>query len=122
MAAALLLGPGPWDPAERAALERRLALAGVAVRAVAPPAGAWRPRLLLAALAGAEGARSWLVCRDRAAVPAAASAGLAGVVLVGDDGDLPEEPALVVARAESLADAPRAMVPRTGGCWHDHRG
>jgi D-glycero-D-manno-heptose 1,7-bisphosphate phosphatase len=63
---------------------------------------------------------SWLVGTEHADVHAAAQAGLAGAVLVeGVDppaGDL----GIVVATARDLADAPRVMIPRSGGCWHDH--
>lgn len=129
MAAALLLDAGvPAADGERAALLRRLELAGVAVVELggtgegcraAPPRSGWTPRALLAAVRAGDGdpAASWLVCADPAAVPAAATAGLAGVVLVGCDPP-PGAPPLVVARAASLADAPRVMVPRGGGCWH----
>ena len=27
----------------------------------------------------------------------------------------------VVAEARDLSDAPRVMIPRDGGCWHEHR-
>ncbi len=86
--------------------------AGVAVTA---------KRLLLALrAAGAEGATSWLIAGDPAVIAPAAQAGLAGVVLLNVDA--PADDRLVVARADSLADAPRVMLPRGGGCWHDHRG
>lgn len=130
MGSALLLDAGvDSDAGGRAALLRRLELAGVAVVALgcenAPDCRAavarsgWSHRQLLAAvrMVAAEAGVSWLVCSDAAAIPAAATAGLAGVVLVGCDPP-PGEHALVVARAESLADAPRVMVPRGGGCWH----
>ncbi len=85
------------------------------------PAG-WTPRLILGLMrtADLDPATTWLCCRDTTAIDAAASAGLAGVVLVGTDPP-PGEPQCVVVRAESLADAPRVMLPRGGGCWHTHR-
>jgi hypothetical protein len=130
MTSALLLDARvPAGAEERAALLRRFGLAGVAVvllgdgpadgvRAVVPWSG-WTPRGLLAAVraGGGDPTVSWLVCGDAAAVPAAASAGLAGVVLVGCAVP-PGDHALVVAAAAALADAPRVMVPRAGGCWH----
>jgi len=124
------------------ALLRRMALAGVpvvvltlaehvpqlvrAAQAAALPltvdAGATltAKRLLLALrAAGADGATSWLITTDAAVIAPAAQAGLAGVVLLNTDA--PADDRLVVARADSLADAPRVMLPRGGGCWHDHR-
>jgi D-glycero-D-manno-heptose 1,7-bisphosphate phosphatase len=63
---------------------------------------------------------SWLVGTDAADAQAAAQAGLAGAVLV-EGGDPPtEDLGIVVATARDLADAPRVMIPRQGGCWHDH--
>jgi hypothetical protein len=29
-----------------------------------------------------------------------------------------DDPGIVVALADDLADAPRVMIPRSGGCWH----
>jgi hypothetical protein len=63
---------------------------------------------------------SWLIGTDQADAHAAAQAGCAGVVLV-EGIDLPaEDLGIVVATARDLADAPRVMIPRQGGCWHDH--
>ena len=48
----------------------------------------------------------------------AAACVLAALVLIG--GALPaDDLGIVVAAADSLADAPRVMVPRGGGCWHE---
>ncbi len=118
---------GPWGDAllvdrvlldgTEAPVRRRLALAGVAIVPCDPP---FTARSLRLALAAARAAGGWLVTCDASAVSAAASAALAGVVLIGCDPP-PDDQGLVVARAESLADAPRVMVPRGGGCWHEHR-
>jgi hypothetical protein len=70
-----------------------------------------------ALLRAAAGRPAWLATRDPAWIPAAGTAGLVGVVLVGVP--VPPEPAsIVVASAENLVDAPRVMVPPGGGCWH----
>jgi hypothetical protein len=98
-----------------AALQARMRLAGVPVIAVDPP---FTPKALRLALGGADA--GWLICRDATAVGPAATAALTGVVLVGMDPPADDQ-GLVVARAENIADAPRVMVPRGGGCWHDHR-
>jgi hypothetical protein len=68
--------------------------------------------------AGADG--GWLVCREVGAVAAAATAGLTGVVLIGCAAPS-DDWGIVVAEARDLADAPRVMIPRGGGCWHDAR-
>jgi hypothetical protein len=83
----------------------------------------WRPRELLAALraVSAEPHASWLVTADASAIAAAGTTGLAGLVLIGGDpppGELP----LTVNSARDLADVPRALIPRGGGCWHDQPG
>ena len=98
-----------------AALQARMRLAGVPVIALDPP---FTPKALRLALAGADG--GWLICRDETAVMAAATAALNGVVLIGRDPPA-DDHGLVVVRTESIADAARVMVPRGGGCWHDHR-
>ncbi len=92
-----------------------------AADAHSPPS--WRrPRsgMLLAAARelGIDLAQSWMVGRDRDSVLAAAQAGCAGCVLVGDGQEAVGDPRLVVAYARDLADAPRVMIPRSGGCWH----
>jgi D-glycero-D-manno-heptose 1,7-bisphosphate phosphatase len=92
-----------------------------AAGAQAPPS--WRrprPGMLLAAARelSIDLASSWLVGRDRNDVLAAAQAGCAGCVLVGSPEELPGDARLVVAAARDLADAPRVMIPRSGGCWH----
>lgn len=63
---------------------------------------------------------SWLVGTDNADVHAAVQAGLAGVVLVEGVDPPTDDLGIVVATARDLADAPRVMIPRQGGCWHDH--
>lgn len=85
---------------------------------------AWRPGPLLSALRAvqAETTASWLVCADAgvSAIEAAASAGLAGVVLIGVEPP-PGDHGLAVTSARDLADVPRALVPRDGGCWHERK-
>lgn len=81
-----------------------------------------RPGMLLAAARelDIDLPTSWLIGTDPADAHAAAQAGCAGVVLV-EGIDLPSEDlGIVVATARDLADAPRVMIPRQGGCWHDH--
>jgi HAD superfamily hydrolase (TIGR01662 family) len=63
---------------------------------------------------------SWLVGTETADAYAAAQAGCAGVVLVEGIDPPAEDLGIVVATARDLADAPRVMIPRQGGCWHDH--
>jgi D-glycero-D-manno-heptose 1,7-bisphosphate phosphatase len=79
-----------------------------------------RPGMLLAAARelGIDLAQSWMVGRGRDDVLAAAQAGCAGCVLVGGVQEGADDPRLVVAVARDLADAPRVMIPRSGGCWH----
>jgi phosphoglycolate phosphatase-like HAD superfamily hydrolase len=60
----------------------------------------------------------WVVGTSAAHALAAAQAGCAGCVLIGADPPA-DDPGIVVARASDLADAPRVMIPRGGGCWHD---
>jgi histidinol phosphatase-like enzyme len=92
-----------------------------AAGALSPPS--WRrprPGMLLAAARelSIDLAASWMVGRDRNDVLAAAQAGCAGCVLVGQAQEVAGDPRLVVAVARDLADAPRVMIPRSGGCWH----
>jgi len=79
-----------------------------------------RPGLILRAAreAGVDLARSWLIGVTADEARAAGQAGLAGCVLIGDAPGPTEDVGLVVARARDLADAPRVMIPRGGGCWH----
>jgi hypothetical protein len=115
--AALLVDQALAGDALLATLTERLRQRGALVVVLTE---AVRPRVVLAACRGQGAApdRSWLATPDPGALAAAATAGLAGVVLIGADPPAGEH-ALVVARAEDLADAPRVMVPRGGGCWHD---
>lgn len=80
-----------------------------------------RPGLILRAAREAQVdlARSWLVGTTADDARAAGQAGLAGCVLIGDAPGPEEDLGIVVARARDLADAPRVMIPRGGGCWHD---
>lgn len=128
MTAALILAPGDED---QSSLVTRLTLAGVPIIALGPafvgcagalPADGLKARTLLLSLRelGADPARSWLACADPGILAVATTAGLAGLVLIGIDPPPGDHP-LVVVRADNLADVPRVMVPRGGGCWHDHR-
>lgn len=64
---------------------------------------------------------SWLVGTNLNDARAAAQAGCAGAVLVDFPDTHLEDLGIVVAIARDLADAPRVMIPRQGGCWHDLR-
>jgi hypothetical protein len=126
MTTGLLIGHDTADDAALPAFIARMAARGVpviALAAVGPDRPWWSAKAMLAACRahGLESTTSWLACRDPAAIAAAGTAGLAGVVLIAVDVPTGEH-ACVVARAESLDDAPRVMIPRGGGCWHDHRG
>lgn len=99
-------------------------LAGVYAALPDKPAS-WRkprPGMLLAAARelDIDLPSSWLIGIDRADVYAAAQAGCAGAVLVEGFEPPLEDLGIVVATARDLADAPRVMIPRQGGCWHDH--
>jgi hypothetical protein len=79
-------------------------------------------RLLRAATAYAfDPFSSWLITARHEPLQATGSAGFIGAVLLGDGPDPSPTPACTLARARDLADAPRVMVPPSGGCWHDHR-
>lgn len=99
-------------------------LAGVYAALPDKPAS-WRkprPGMLLAAARELEIdlPSSWLVGTDNADAHAAAQAGFAGVVLIEGVDPPTEDLGIVVATARDLCDAPRVMIPRQGGCWHDH--
>ena len=116
MSAVLLIGPElAADPA-LPALRERLRLRGAACVIL----DGLTPRVLLRA-AGTAAAYSWLATREPAVVPAATTAGLAGVVLVGLSGEDRDVGALV-RHCPDLASATIAMVPREGGCWHQPAG
>ncbi len=93
---------------------------GIDIAASAPlTATGLRAKTLLGILrdAGTDVLSSWLVSPDPSVIAPAAQAGLAGVILVGVDAP-PGDHGLVVNRADNLADVPRVLVPRDGGCWH----
>ena len=113
MSAVLLLAPELAADPELPALRERLRLRGAACTDLQ----ALTPKALLRA-AGADAASSWLATREPASVMAAATAGLAGVVLIGVAGTDRDE-GVLVRHSPDLAGATIAMVPRTGGCWHD---
>ena len=79
-----------------------------------------RPGLLLAAAQAhqLDLPTSWVIGTTLLHAHAAAQAGCAGCVLIGIPAPT-EDVGLVVAEARDLADAPRVMIPRGGGCWHD---
>lgn len=99
-------------------------LAGIYSAAGKP--AAWtkpRPGMLLTAAreTGADLSASWVVGTDARDAVAAGQAGCAGVVLVGGAVLPTDDLGITVASAADLADAPRVMIPRGGGCWHDQR-
>ena len=98
-------------------------LAGIHVCPAAGPDAKRKPRpgLILAAARahGLDLAASWLVGTGADDARAAAQAGCAGAVLVGGAALPTEDLGIPVAAASDLADAPRVMIPRGGGCWHD---
>lgn len=78
-----------------------------------------RPDLLLVAARDydLDLATSWLIGTTVAQAQAAAQAGCAGCVLLGSPAPS-EDLGIVIAEARDFADAPRVMIPRSGGCWH----
>lgn len=82
-----------------------------------------RPGMLLAAAreVGADLSVSWVIGTDARDAVAAGQAGCAGAVLVGGAAVPTDDLGIIVAAATDLADAPRVMIPRGGGCWHDQR-
>jgi histidinol phosphatase-like enzyme len=79
-----------------------------------------RPGLLLAAARShsIDLPTSWLIGIDADDARAAGQAGCAGAVLLGSAALPTDDLGIVVAQARDLADAPRVMIPRGGGCWH----
>ncbi len=120
MRSCLLIERRLLDAQVATAFVARMALADVPVVEVELPLTA---KVMLAAVRGAGADSGWLICGDATVIGAAATAGLAGVVLIGAavPGALGEDHGLVVAEARDLSDAPRVMIPRDGGCWHEHR-
>lgn len=112
MSAVLLIDPVLAGDPGLPALRERLLLRGAGCVVLAEVT----PKALLRA-AGADAPQSWLATRDPGAAMAAATAGLAGIVVVGAAGEERDEGALV-RFSPDLASAPIAMVPRGGGCWH----
>ena len=55
----------------------------------------------------------------RAVISLAGSVGFGSAVLIGKRGS--KAVGIRVMSAHDFADAPRVMVPATGGCWHDHQ-
>ncbi|MFM2090790.1 MAG: hypothetical protein RLZZ127_1279 [Planctomycetota bacterium] len=107
----LLLAPDLAADPGRDALAERLRLRGTAL---VPVEGAPGHRPLLRAAAGRP---AWLATADPAWIPAAATAGCIGVVMIGACDPGPH-PGLVLAATTDLLDAPRVMIPPGGGCWH----
>lgn len=110
----LVLGVSLASESGLADLEQRLRQRGTGSVLLAAAAS---PRALLVALRGADAARSWLATREAGEVAAAATAGMAGVVLVGLAGE-DRDAGVLVRHAPDLAGVTIAMVPRGGGCWH----
>jgi D-glycero-D-manno-heptose 1,7-bisphosphate phosphatase len=115
-------------PAFSAALKATVAAAGgelAGVYAALPDRPAsWRkprPGMLLTAARelSLELPACWLIGTEAGDARAAAQAGCAGAVLIGGVEPPQEDLGIVVASARDLADAPRVMIPRQGGCWHD---
>lgn len=82
-----------------------------------------RPAMLLTAARELELdlAKSWMIGTAARDAEAAGQAGCAGAVLVGGAATPSDDFGITVAAATDLADAPRVMIPRGGGCWHDQR-
>jgi len=78
-----------------------------------------RPGLILAAAQShqLDLPTSWVIGTSVDHAHAAAQAGCAGCVLLGVAAPT-DDLGLVIAEARNLADAPRVMIPRGGGCWH----
>lgn len=112
MSALLLIDAALADDPALPALRERLRLRGAGCVVL----GEATPKALLRA-AGADAPLSWLATRDPGAVMAAATAGLAGIVVIGSTGEERDAGALV-RFSPDLASATIAMVPRDGGCWH----
>ncbi len=112
MSARLLIDPALADDPALPALSERLRLRGADCVLLVEAT----PKALLRA-AGADAPASWLATRDPGAVLAAATAGLAGIVVIGSTGEERDAGALV-RYSPDLASATIAMVPRGGGCWH----
>ena len=112
MSALLLIGPElAADPALPAVQERlRLRGAGCVVL------DALTAKALLRE-AGPAAAQSWLATSDPGVVMTAATAGLAGVVIIAQAGE-DRDDGILVRHSPDLASATIAMVPRSGGCWH----
>lgn len=107
------------DPTTPQLLER-LRLRGVPHLALAAAPVHHRPLLQALAHQQAAPAQTWIVTTHPAWVLPATTAGLAGVVLIGTPPPAGDH-SIVVAQADHVADCPRVMVPRQGGCWHDPR-
>lgn len=62
---------------------------------------------------------SWIIAADEKAFYAAAQAGFLGGIYIGEHMPKDNCGLQVLNQAQSLADAPRVMIPPQGGCWHD---
>lgn len=90
--------------------------------AEAPPTWLWpKPAQLLRACSeqDIDIFNSWVIGSSHDLFRAAAQAGFLGGIYIGDD--MPDEKfgLQVCNQADSLADAPRVMIPPQGGCWHE---
>lgn len=64
--------------------------------------------------------RSWVIGSEAGLFQAAAQAGFLGGVLLNAESPDDNAGLQVLNTADSLADAPRVMIPPQGGCWHEH--
>jgi hypothetical protein len=90
------------------------------VNHILPVPTTWTPGpfLRLAKTLALDLGRSWLVTADLTPIEAAASAGLAGLVVLDGEAPTVDEGRLLIAHVADLKDCTRVMVPRGGGCWH----
>jgi len=96
-----------------------LAAHGVTLRLLGVTTPAPTPKAYLGALRQdrLDARQSWLVTDRAAQLDAAATAGLGGAVLVAAPAPSGEQ-GIHLVQALSLADVPRVLIPRDGGCWH----
>jgi phosphoglycolate phosphatase-like HAD superfamily hydrolase len=112
----------------RERLERDLGSAVTAVSAIIGrsaerPEGTGFPRpttLLRTAQAhGFDPFASWMLTARECALRAAEQAGCTGAIWLGPENQQPNA-RLTLRQADRFSEAPLAMVPAAGGCWHQH--